>query len=448
MSDQTASNNISSNQAALLQRILEISRRMAETRELNPLLEYVMEQALAFTDGEHGYLVLVSEDKQLDFRVTYGEPYEGEDNLTPVSHSIIEKVIDDGEPLLVRDAFGDSPYQNMVSVMRLRLRSVLCVPLSAQGEMLGVLYIENRKRADAFDEGDIPRVMIFASQAATAIKNAQLNEMQKELTSQLEAKVKERTAELQQSQEQAEAGWAAALEENRLRTALLANVAHDLRSPLNVVINALEYMRIGGFGDVTEEQDEWIGRSLAATQQVLRLVNDIFDLSKIEQGNLELYQEALEVQPLLEQTLAIAEGLKRNDNVRLEMDIAADIPYIWADRDRLQQILVNLFSNAFKFTEQGAVTVESKLDPLGQVLFKVTDTGSGIPEEDLPKVFDRFHQSKANPTLRKRGTGLGLAICKELVERHGGEIWVESEVGIGTTFYFTLPVANSNGHSN
>ncbi len=429
------------NESELLQRILEISRQMAETRELEPLLHYVMEQALVFTEGEHGYLVLLNDDNTLDFRVTYGEPDEGEDTEAPVSQSIIEQVIQERKPLLVRDAFGDSRLQHAMSVVRLRLRSVLCVPLTAQTELLGVLYIENRQVADAFDDNDIPLIMIFASQAAIAIKNAQLNEQQILLTNHLEAMVDERTAELDQSREEAEAGWVAALEENRLRTAMLANVTHDLRSPLNVVVNSLEWMRMGEFGPITSDQEEWLGRSLNATQQVLRLVNDIFDLSKIEQNKLELFPRAVELGTFLQQAMAIAEGIRRNENVELRLEMEADLPPIWADPDRVQQILVNLFTNAFKFTTEGSVIlrVEYK-DVLKCILFKVSDTGPGIAPEDLGRVFDRFQQSGGDER-RQMGTGLGLSICRELVEQHGGEIWVESEVGLGSTFYFTLPVA-------
>ncbi len=224
----TDETKITQNETELLQRILETSRQMSETRELEPLLAYVMGQALEITAGQHGYLVLIGDDGSLDFHITYGTPYEGADEDAPVSRSIIGKVVSEGRPVVVRDASTDSAYQDLKSVVRLRLRSAICVPLAAQAELLGVLYIENRKVVDAFDDSDIPPLMIFASQAATAIKNAQLNERQNELMAQLEAKVRERTAELEKARQQAEAGWAAALEENSLRTVLLGNVTDDL----------------------------------------------------------------------------------------------------------------------------------------------------------------------------------------------------------------------------
>lgn len=429
-------------QTTILQRILETSRQMSETRELEPLLIYVMDQALDLTKGEHGYLVLIDEDGILDFRVTRGTPFEGEQSESPVSHTIIGRVVESREPLLEHDAM--SGLQSFTtSVYRLQLRSVLCVPLMAQAELLGVLYIENRSIIGAFTEADVPPVMIFASQAAVAIRNAQLNYQQAMIMAHLEAIVQERTAELDLARREAEAGWFAALEENRLRTAMLGNIAHDLRSPLNVVVNALEWMRMGEFGATTPDQEEWIGRSLNAIQQVLRLVNDIFDLSKIDQGKFELFPREVETESLLEQTLAIVEGVKRNTAVDFRAEIAPNLPPIWADPDRVQQILINLFTNAFKFTQQGSVTLRvDRPYALHSVLFMVIDTGDGIAEDEQERLFDRFQQAGDKEDRKRRGTGLGLAICKEIVERHGGEIWLESQLGKGTTFYFTLPIAN------
>ena len=358
--------------AALLEQVLEVSSRMSQNRVLAPLLEYVMQQAVELTGGEHGYLVLITTDGGLDFRVTHGTPDEpDEENNTPVSRSIINRVIESGKPELVHDAFGNSDFQNMLSVVRLRIRSVLCVPLEAQGELLGVIYIENREVSNAFYESDIPLMMIFASQAAVSIKNAQLNEQQAQLMEHLEEKVQERTAELEQSRLEAEIGWTAALEENRLRTALLGNITHDLRSPLNIVVNTLELIRTGELGDVNELQAEWSGRSLQAVQQVLRLVNDIFDLSKLEQGKLDLFPKQIEIPHFAEQTMTVISGLKRRDSVDVFLDIEPELPLLWADPDRLQQIIINLFSNAFKFTDEGSVTLKIEyFETLGSIFIQ------------------------------------------------------------------------------
>ncbi len=427
-------------QSLILQRILEVSRRMAATRELEPLLHYVMQQALEFTRAEHGYLVLVDEQGRLDFRIVHGAPYEGTHD-TPVSHSIIYEALSRQQTVITNDAGGESAWQDLRSVRDLQLRSVLCIPLMAQTEPLGVIYLENRQIVAAFGPKDVSLMEMLASQSATSIKNAQLNEHQQTILADLEAIVQQRTQEIDLLRHEAELGWQAALETNRLRTALLSNITHDLRSPLTIVINALSMMKSEEFGPVSETQAEWLGRSLSASQQILRLVNDIFDLSKLEQGALELFIESVAVEPQIQQTIAIAEGMNRNPQVLLEAQIEANLPSIAADVDRLQQILINLFSNAFKFTEKGHVTLRVYRTMGGHfVQFELEDTGEGIPADELSDIFERFHQVNGSKQ-RRLGTGLGLAICRELVTRQGGEIWAHSQLDVGTIFYFTLPVA-------
>lgn len=427
----------------ILQQVLEISYRMAMTRELTPLLNYVMEQAVALTGGEHGYLVLVADNGNLDFRVKHGDPDKNDDQL--VSHSIIAQVVRDKEPVLTQNALQDGRYSDKTSVVRLQLRSVLCVPLLVQGRLLGVLYVENRKMSNVFGPNDIPPLMIFASQAAVAIENARLHEAQERLNHSLEQRVQVRTAELEAARVDAEAGWQAALEANRIRTQLLSNITHDLRSPLNTILNILDLFRVGDFGPLSVEQLEWIQRAIESAQQINRLVTDIFDLSKLEQGKLKLYLEPNPIAPLLQQALSVAEVMKRRATVELRLDMNPDLPMVMADYSRVQQVLVNLLSNAIKHTDEGAITLHAYLaeDP-AFVRISVQDTGDGIMEEDISQLFERFRQVDPDEARRRIGTGLGLAICKELVEQHGGQIWAESIYGEGSSFHFTLPIVEAD----
>lgn len=428
----------------MLQRVLELSYQMAEERDLDSLLDYVMNQSIKFTKGQHGYLVLVDKKTgELNFRKTYGSPDQEHDKQgRPVSRTIIEQVIQSQKPSLHKNALHESSLQDAPSVFDLQLKSVLCVPLIARGDLLGVLYLENRHAINAFVEEDIAPVMIFASQAAVAIQNAQLHNELQQWANELEERVANRTQELEEARYAAEENWSATLEENLQRTALLANIAHDLRSPLNTAISSLSMIQDGYFGDINAEQNDWIERSLTAINQVVRLASDVFELTKIEQGRLSFEPRAVELLPLLQEGISIAEGLRKVDSpVELLLDVSPHLPMIMADPDRLRQILTNLLANALKFTAEGSVVLRASLaENPAWVIVEVMDTGVGIPPEDLDEIFERFKQA-ANQTAGYRGTGLGLAICRQLIEQHGGKIWVESVENAGSTFFFSLPVA-------
>ncbi len=422
---------------ALLERVLDLSRRMAETRALNPLLEYAMNEAMSLVGAERGYIVLVNKEGTLDFRVTRGQ--EADENAQDqISRSILSKVIHSAEPLIVRDASDDPTWNQSKSVAVLRLRSVMCVPLISRGETIGAIYVENRSVKGRFDEQDLAPLIFFANQAAVSIENAALND-------DLEARVAARTRELEQAKAQLEHSWTESVEANRLRTVLLGNVAHDLRSPLTIVIESLSLMQSGAFGDMTPEQAEWIGKSLDAAMYVLNLTNDIFDLTKIEMGGLVLYPQATPLNEFLKKIFNIAQGLPWPDSVEVRLDIEPDLPAVMLDPIRISQVLVNLFSNALKFTSQGSVTLHAQALPgQGQVLIGVADTGDGIPADQINRLFQRFQQVDGNRERRRVGTGLGLAICRDLVEMHQGRIWVESQPGVGSDFKFVLPVGETD----
>ncbi len=403
-------------QQDLLERVLNLSRRMAETRQLKPLLEYAMDEAMSLVGAEYGYMVLLDqENRQLDFRVTRGP--QGERSMQDqISMSILSEVVLNGKPIILRDANSDPKWNQAKSVVMLRLRSVMCLPLISRGEIIGAIYV------------------LFANQAAVYIENAALNDA-------LEARVAQRTSELEQAMSHIEQGWTDAVEANRVRTILLGNVAHDLRSPLSIVIESLSLMHEGVMGDLNAEQSDWIGKALDAANHVLRLTNDVFDLMKLEMGGLALYPQETNLEEFLRKNHSIGLGLPRPEGVELKLDLALPLPTVWLDPVRINQVILNLVSNALKFTNQGSITLYAQhLPENDEVLIGVVDTGEGIPEDKLPLVFQRFQQVDKKVARRRVGTGLGLAISRELVEMHKGRIWVESQVGVGSNFKFVLPI--------
>lgn len=411
----------------LLPKILDISRRMAETRALEPLLNYVIDEAIALVGAERGYIVLVRPDSSLEIRVKRGQGGETlADEDDPISTSVFNEVVATAKPVIIRDAINDPQFGVAQSVICLQLRSIMCVPFIARGETIGAIYVENRSIRNRFKEDDLPPLTLFANQAAIAIENAAIND-------DLEARVSARTKELERS-------WSEVIEANRLRTVWLSNVAHDLRAPLGIVTASLSFLQEGGLGSLNPDQLEWIGKSLQAVQHTSSLTNDLFDLFKIETGGLTSEREMVAMQEFLQNVYDVGLGLPWPKTVALKLDISPPLPHLHIDPLRIRQVLINLLSNAHKFTSQGSVTLIARYQADRQeMLLGVKDTGEGIAADKVELLFQRFQQVDHNTQRRRQGAGLGLAICRELVEMHGGRIWVESEPGVGSSFFFTLP---------
>lgn len=232
---------------------------------------------------------------------------------------------------------------------------------------------------------------------------------------------------------------AAAEEANELKSKFIANMSHELRTPLNSIINFTRIILSGMRGPVNDEQKDYLGRVQTSGEHLLGLINDILDLSKIEAGHMELYKEPSQIDDLVKGTISTAMGLTKGKPITLQQEIEPNLPIIYIDSTRMRQVLLNLLSNAAKFTEEGTITVQVQRDATS-VLIRITDTGIGIAADKLETIFDEFRQAEEGSTRSYEGTGLGLAICKRLVEMHGGRIQVESTVGVGSTFSFSLPI--------
>ncbi|MBN1260909.1 MAG: hypothetical protein JXB35_09540 [Anaerolineae bacterium] len=249
----------------------------------------------------------------------------------------------------------------------------------------------------------------------------------------LNEELRKTNVSLEQARETAE-------EANRLKTQFVANMSHELRSPLNAIINFARIVAEGYAGEVNAEQQKYLGYVRFAGEHLLGLINDILDLAKVEAGKLEIQAEPLDLQPIFKGVLSTAVGLTRDKGVSLVSEVAEDLPYVLADPKRIRQILLNLLSNAAKFTDAGTITLSAYCQD-AMVCVAVQDSGVGIASEDFDKVFEEYRQVGSG--REAGGTGLGVPLSKKLVEMHGGAMWFESTVGEGTCFYFTLPVCAS-----
>lgn len=281
-----------------------------------------------------------------------------------------------------------------------------------------------------------------ATLAALQRDKAKLEQQLQDSAIELEATVDEfnrATEEIEQARRETERAKEDAERANTVKSAFLASMSHELRTPLNAILNFSQFLASGMLGDVNAEQIDMLNKITSSGKHLLNLINDVLDISKIEAGSLRLFVEA-DVD-LLPEAQAVADTgriLLKDKAVELKLEVAPDIPKIIADKRRIRQILLNLVSNACKFTDTGTVvvTLSAKDD---EVLVSVKDTGTGIAPEDFEAVFEAFRQTRTG-LHHGTGTGLGLTISRRLAEAHGGRLWLESEIGVGSTFYVALPV--------
>ncbi len=234
----------------------------------------------------------------------------------------------------------------------------------------------------------------------------------------------------------------AAERSDQVKSAFLASMSHELRTPLNSVINFTKFVVKGMMGPVTDEQVSTLGEVIDSAKHLLNLINDVLDMSKIESGSLRLFvEDNVSIQAVLDQVVSTGKSLIEERPVQIATDISQNLPPVRGDRQRLLQILLNIMSNACKFTEQGQITVRAAQNN-GSISISIQDSGPGIAPEDQSLVFEAFKQT--NTGLRQGGgTGLGMPISKSLTEAHGGKLWLESTAGQGATFFVELPIQSA-----
>ncbi len=234
---------------------------------------------------------------------------------------------------------------------------------------------------------------------------------------------------------------------NNVKSAFLASMSHELRTPLNAIINFTKFILKEKMGPVTEQQSTALKKVESSGVHLLNLINDVLDISKIESGSMSLLVESnVSIADLLKRVVPMAEALLDEKDVALEMKVPDDLPTIIGDRQRIFQILINIMSNACKFTEAGKISIQTSYDDTN-IMIEIADTGSGIAEDEKDEVFVSFKQTESG--LRKgSGTGLGMPISKRLAEAHGGDITFTSTVGVGSTFTLVLPIKSDTLEPN
>jgi signal transduction histidine kinase len=287
-----------------------------------------------------------------------------------------------------------------------RSRRFVVVPLVAGDRVIGVASADNKTTRRPITPANVELFTLVCQQLATALEEARLY------------------AELKAA--------------GRHKSEFLASMSHELRTPLTAIIGFSEVLREEMFGPLNDKQRDYLNDVCASGRHLLSLINDVLDLSKIEAGRMALETVELDVPAVIGEAVTLVRERAERKGIALETHVAGEIGGVPADERKLKQVLLNLLSNAIKFTPAGGRVAIAATPAEGAVRVAVRDTGVGIAPEHLEAVFEEFRQVGAGPE-QQEGTGLGLALCRKFVELHGGRIWVESEVGVGSTFSFTLP---------
>jgi signal transduction histidine kinase len=293
--------------------------------------------------------------------------------------------------------------EHLQAFLATRIKSFVAVPLLMRGRPLGALFFGSSTPSRVYRVDDLRLAEAVADRAAIAIENARL--------------------------------FRASVHATQLRDQVMGVVAHDLRNPLSTILMQASVLK--RYGPEPERRSlkpaEVIQR---AANRMNRLIQDLLDVALMEAGQLTIERSRLSASRLIVEAVDMQRPLASSSSLELRVEVDADVPEVWGDRDRLLQVFENLIGNAIKFTKAGGRITAGATSRDDEVVFWVADTGCGIASEDLPRVFDRFWQATR---AGRQGAGLGLAITKGIVGAHGGRVWAESTVGSGSTFFFTIP---------
>jgi signal transduction histidine kinase len=397
----------------------ELLGAMSESAfDLKPVFEMVLEKSLALCRAEYGWIRQFDRDGA-SRTVAAKRPDQGvaaSSGMPDVKTGagLLGRAYRERRTVHVPDITIDPTVSDSKAIIRIGARTGLGVPLLRGDDVLGVIVLV-RIEVRPFSDREIELVESFARQAAIAIENVRLFK-----------EIQEKSAQLEIA--------------NRHKTEFLANMSHELRTPLNAIIGFSEVLIQRMFGELNEQQADYLEDILSSGRHLLTLINDILDLSKIEAGRMELEAAPFSLVAALNNAVTLVRERAMSHGIRLELDVGPELDTMVADERKLKQVVVNLLANAVKFTPDGGTVSLRAARENGEVRLSVQDTGIGIAPDDQERIFEEFQQATHQGERSREGTGLGLTLSKRMVELHGGTLTVDSAPGKGSTFTVALPL--------
>jgi signal transduction histidine kinase len=401
----------------------EVGQAVSSSLDLETVLETIVSRAVDLSGTDCGVIYEFDEATQeFNLRASHRMEPEAVEGLRAARIKLGEGATGQAAmtraPVQIPDTF--ELRERAVSrvrplLNRLGYLSLLTVPILREQQIMGGLTVWRRQTGE-FKPEVVNLLQTFATQSALAIQNARLFREIEEKSRQIEAA-------------------------NRHKSEFLANMSHELRTPLNAIIGFSEVLGERLFGELNEKQAEYTDDILSSGRHLLSLINEILDLSKVEAGRMELEVSTFDLPLAIENARTFVRERATKHGITLDVTIDERLGEFVGDERKIKQVLLNLLSNAVKFTPEGGRIGIHARQADGAVEISVTDTGIGISPDDQTTIFEEFRQVGGDYAHKKEGTGLGLTLAKKFVELHGGRIWVESEVGKGSIFSFTLPIS-------
>ena len=404
-----------------LQALVDVGEAVSSSLDLDKVLHTIVVNAVRMANADGGSIMqYVAQDRSFWVRTTHGTSQDLvaklHDLRVTLDSTLVGQSARERRPLQVPNLDGVDLDPHLQLMYEAGWRSVLVAPMLRQGDIIGALVIR-RERAGSFSDTTVDLLETFASQSALAIYNAGLfRELQT------------RTEQLQVASQH--------------KSDFLASMSHELRTPLNAVIGFSEVLLERMFGDINDRQEEYLHDIWVSGRHLLDLLNEILDLSKVEAGQMELVPSNFDVANALEYVRSLVRDRAVAHRIAVDMTVDDSVGTIEADELRFKQVVLNLLSNAVKFTGSGGHVSIRAWNEDDDLLVSVTDTGPGIPRGDQERIFESFQQG-GRGAPREEGTGLGLTLSRKIVGLFGGRLWLDSEVGSGSTFTFSVPVGRA-----